>query len=52
VIFGHQDIDAEVEQYARKSDKPLLEYQSMDTYIDAFNDFYDEVLINESVVSE
>lgn len=52
VIFGHQEINPEVEEYARKSNKPLLEYQSMDTYIDAFNDFYDEVLVNESVVSE
>lgn len=52
IIFGNETIDPEVEKYARQSNKPLLEYQSMDTYIDAFNDFYDEVLVNESVVSE
>jgi len=52
VIFGSQNINPEVEQYARQSNKPLLEYQPMDTYISAFNDFYDEVLVNESVVSE
>lgn len=52
VIFGNQTINAEVEKYARESGKPLLEYQPMDSYIDAFNDFYDEVLVNESVVSE
>lgn len=52
IIFGHEDINPEVEKYARQSNKPLLEYQPMDTYIDAFNDFYDEVLINEPVVSE
>jgi starch synthase len=52
IIFGHENINPEVEQYARQSNKPLLEYQPMDTYIDAFNDFYDEVLINEPVVSE
>ncbi len=52
IIFGHETIDPEVEKYARESNKPLLEYQSMETYIDAFNDFYDEVLVNETVVSE
>ncbi|MEE4178213.1 MAG: glycogen/starch synthase [Bacteroides sp.] len=52
VIFGHQDIHPEVEQYARQSNKPLLDYQPMETYIEAFNDFYDEVLVNEPVVSE
>ena len=52
IILGHQNINPELEAYARSSKKPLLEYQSMDTYIDAFNDFYDEVLVNESVVSE
>ncbi len=52
VIFGNETINPEIEKYARESNKPLLEYQSMDTYIDAFNDFYDEVLVNESVVSE
>ena len=52
IILGHQNINPELEAYARASKKPLLEYQSMDTYIDAFNDFYDEVLVNESVVSE
>ncbi|MBW6498349.1 MAG: glycogen/starch synthase [Bacteroidales bacterium] len=52
VIFGSETIDPEVEKYARESNKPLLGYQSMDTYMDAFNDFYDEVLVNESVVSE
>jgi starch synthase len=52
IIFGHENINPEVEKYARQSNKPVLEYQPMDTYIDAFNDFYDEVLINEPVVSE
>lgn len=52
IIFGHENIDPEVEKYARQSNKPLLGFQSMETYIDAFNDFYDEVLVNESVVSE
>jgi starch synthase len=52
IIFGHENINSEVEKYARQSNKPVLEYQPMETYIDAFNDFYDEVLINEPVVSE
>ncbi|MFO7977382.1 MAG: glycogen/starch synthase [Bacteroidales bacterium] len=52
VIFGDETINPEIEQYVRDNKKPLLEYQSMDTYIEAYNNFYDEVLVNESVYSD
>lgn len=52
VIFGDQIINAEVERYARESKKPVLEFQPMDKYVDAYNVFYDEVLVNETVYSE
>jgi len=52
IIFGHPAINAEVENYARESNKPLLEYQSSDAYIDAFNEFYDEILVRESIASD
>jgi len=52
VIFGDEKVNEEVEKYARDSNKPLLEFQNMDEYIKAYNDFYDEVLVNETVYTE
>ncbi len=42
-IQGSPTIDKSVEEFARATGKPFLDYQSVDTYINAYNDFYDEV---------
>ncbi len=52
IIFGDQEVDPVLEQYARESGKPLLEYHDRDSYIDAYNQFYDEVLVSESVLEQ
>lgn len=52
IIFGDQDIHPEVALYARESNKPLLEFQPEDKYIDAYNAFYDEILVKESMLTE
>jgi starch synthase len=44
VIKGTNKINVDVEKHIHSSDKPFLEYQSLETYIDAYNDFYDKVL--------
>ncbi|MDP4185808.1 MAG: glycogen/starch synthase [Bacteroidota bacterium] len=44
VIKASETINAEVEQYSKSSGKPFLDFQSQDTYIDAYNDFYDNIL--------
>ncbi|MDH6305609.1 starch synthase [Parabacteroides sp. PF5-5] len=45
VIHGSEAIHPEIADYlATKTDKPVLPYQSPETYIDVFNDFYDIVL--------
>lgn len=49
VIFGSPKINRELEGYVKESDKPYLEFQPMDKYIDTFSDFYDEILVDESV---
>jgi starch synthase len=49
VIFGSPKINRELEGYVKESEKPYLEFQPMDKYINAFSDFYDEILVNESV---
>lgn len=52
IIIGQEKIDPEVERIARGSNKPLLEYQPMETYIDAFNVFYDALLASETSNAE
>jgi len=49
VIFGSPKINRELEGYVKESEKPYLAFQPMDKYIDAFSDFYDEILVDESV---
>jgi len=49
VIIGSPDVHPELMKYVKESDKPYLEFQPMDRYIDAYSDFYDEILVNESV---
>lgn len=48
VVMGVEKINPEVQDYISKSSKPLLEYQSMDNYIDVYNEFYDKILEEKS----
>jgi starch synthase len=52
IIFGDREINSKLEQYVRESEKPFLEFHSQETYIDAYNVFYDEVLMKETVFTE
>ena len=49
VIIGSPSINPEILDYLKSTDKPFLEFQPMDRYIDAFSDFYDEILVAEPV---
>jgi len=49
VIYGSQQINHELVKYLNEVDKPVLEYHPMETYIDAYSEFYDEILIDQSV---
>jgi starch synthase len=49
IIFGSAEINPELKKYVKESGKPLLEFQPMEKYINAYSDFYDEILVNESV---
>lgn len=44
VIFGSEKINPKLDEYAKSSGKPVLEYQSPENYVDAYNDFYDNLL--------
>jgi starch synthase len=43
VIKATESINPEVEKYARESGKKYLGYQPKETYIDAYNTFYDQI---------
>ena len=44
VIQGSPEINAELTEYIVETKKPSLAYHPMETYLDAFSSFYDEVL--------
>ncbi|MDP4267284.1 MAG: glycogen/starch synthase [Bacteroidota bacterium] len=54
VIIGSEKINPEIEEYLKevRLNKPVLDYQGSDNYIDAYSEFYDEILVNESVYSD
>lgn len=43
VIQGSDKINTEILEYAKSNSKLFLEYQSEETYIEAYNEFYDKV---------
>ena len=44
IIKGTEKINPQVEKYIKSNGKLFLDYQSKETYIDAYNDFYDKVV--------
>lgn len=48
VIWGVEKINQEVEQYLKNYKKPVLEFQSMETYVQTYNEFYEKILEQNS----
>jgi len=44
IIKGSEKLDPELEKYINSLDKPILEHQNEDSYIEEYNNFYDSVL--------
>ncbi len=44
IIVGAEKINEELLDYAKKSGKPLLDYQGGENYFEAFNQFYDQII--------
>jgi starch synthase len=44
-IKGSENINEEVENYMKEAEKPFLDFQPKDSYIDAYSDFYDKLLL-------
>lgn len=52
VIIGSDNLDADVLALTNNAGKPVLPYQDEDTYIDAYSEFYSEVLADSSVLAD
>ncbi|HCT29570.1 MAG TPA: glycogen synthase [Bacteroidales bacterium] len=46
IILGSEEINNDVNEYINSINKPVLPFQSKDTYIESFNNFYDQILNN------
>jgi starch synthase len=46
-IIGSKEINKSVQKYIKTLKKPVLEYKAEDEYIEAYSDFYDEILMNK-----
>jgi starch synthase len=44
VIFGSEQINDDLKKYIETVGKPVLNYQDVARYVDAYNDFYDKLL--------
>lgn len=51
IIVGSPKINGELQKFIKASGKAILDYQGEDDYIDTFSDFYDKVLVEETVDS-
>jgi len=49
IIIGSDNVKEELIEYAEKSGLPILKYQGTEEYLDAFNEFYDKILVNEEI---
>lgn len=52
VVLGAENISDELSAFASTLDVPVLEYKNEDEYIDAYSEFYDEILSEEGVLVE
>ncbi len=49
IIMGEEEINENINEYAKASGKPILEYMSIDdeAYISTYNEFYDKLIATE-----
>ncbi|HKR07523.1 MAG TPA: glycogen/starch synthase [Bacteroidia bacterium] len=51
IIMGSSSIHPQVKNYLKKANKPVLDHQSPENYVDAYNSFYEEVLMEDTVLA-
>ena len=50
VVVGTPNLNSHLSKEFKKLSKPVLEYQAPEEYIDAYDNFYDEVLLEDAVL--
>lgn len=51
IIKGSEDLNQDISALIDTSDKPILGFQNEEAYIDAYSDFYDEILAENGVLA-
>lgn len=51
VIKGSESIHPDLDTFIKKTDKPTLQFQSVDKYVEAYSNFYDDLFIEESILA-
>ncbi len=46
IILGSEEINKDVNEYINSLGKPVLPFQDKDSYVESFNNFYDQILNN------
>lgn len=52
VITGSKNLSPDIQQILKRANRPVLGYQPEDNYINAYSDFYEEILEEDSVYAE
>ena len=52
VIIGSETVNQELLDYVNESGKPMIPFQPLDRFVDAYNNFYDKVLNSQPVGTE
>ena len=52
VIIGEEELTPEAAAAATGADKPLLGFKDEESYLDAYSEFYTEILANDSVLAD
>lgn len=50
VIQGSETLSPALKTFIKKNSKPFLDFKSTEEYIDAYNSFYDELLVEDSIL--
>lgn len=52
VVMGSKEVNEDLKSYVDTLDKPVLEYQDEENYVDAYSDFYDQILSDNKVLAD
>jgi len=52
VVQGSENMDADIASFVKDSATPMLDYQSPENYINAYSEFYDSIMEENSILAE